>query len=739
MHKQALPVLQAPRHSSRQSAAIEIQAVRAQARLFEARKDFVEATRCWQTFLERHPEHAEAANELGNIFVRMERFDDGLRWFERALKIRPGLTAAKISAGIALRHLMRFEEAVATFREVLLSTPDEADACLHLGLALRALQRHDEALAWLRKASDLRPSHAQSANELGDVLTVLKRKEEAIAAYQHAVALQPDSIPVLQSFGERLQDGRRFEEAAATFRKIVELDPNHCNGWLSLGAALLGLHQYADSLAAFRRALALEPGSAAGYCNMSLALMGLDRMEEAIEACRKALFIEAGSPVASFNLGCALLTQGSFREGWALYDYRFVMGGNKWLRPEAHAAPWTGEPPAGKSILVLGEQGNGDLIQFSRYLPALNDLGASVSFLAPQRLHQLFRTLGGSITLLSEVPKDAHFDFQCPLMSLPGRFDRLDLPIPDQPYLKAEPERVAKWRDSIGDDGFLVGVAWRGNRYPEGDGFRSFRLDALRPLAALPNVRLISLQLKEGKEEIEKLPTDMHIEVPGPDFDAGPDGFLDSAAILALMDLVISCDTSIAHLAGALGRRLWIALNRTPEWRWRRQRADTVWYPTARLFRQETNGDWDGVFSRMRNELLQLLQTRKGVSRERGSISRKAAPRVELSWGDLLDRIAMSEAESKRRPGPDANAALLCELQHLKSIVAEIEPILASVEAQRAALRRINEKLWDLKEAMRLCEIENRFDARFIQIAREMQALEDERTRMKQEINNAVE
>jgi hypothetical protein len=466
--------------------------------------------------------------------------------------------------------------------------------------------------------------------------------------------------------------------------------------------------------------------------------MGLDRMEEAIEACRKALFIEAGSPVASFNLGCALLTQANFREGWELYDYRFVMGGDKWLRPEARAAPWTGEPLAGKSILVIGEQGNGDLIQFSRYLPALNDLGASVAYLAPNRLHQLFRTLGASITLLSEVPKDVHFDFQCPLMSLPGRFDRLGLPIPNQPYLEAEPERVAKWRDSIGDHGFLVGVAWRGNRYPEGDGFRSFRLDALRPLAALPNVRLVSLQLNEGKEEIEKLPSDMHIEVPGPDFDAGPDGFLDSAAVLALMDLVISCDTSIAHLAGALGRRVWIALNRTPEWRWQRQRPDTVWYPTARLFRQETNGDWDGVFSRMRNELLQLLQTRKAVSPKRASVSRKPAPRVELSWGDLLDRIAMLEVKSKRRPNPDASGALSCELQSLKSIEADIEPISATVDTQRAALRTINEKLWDLKETMRLCEMENRFDARFIQIVRESQALEDERIRIKQEIDNVI-
>ena len=738
MHTPAKPPLFDVRRASRQSVAVEIESVRAQALLLESRKEFVEAARCWQTFLEQHPEHAEAANELGSIFVRMERFEDGLRWFRCALEIRPGLTAAKINAGIALRELKRFEEAATHFQEVLVSTPDDAIACFNLGLSLRAQQCHEEALGWLRKASDLRPGHAESARELADVLTALKRNEEAIAAYEHAVALQPNSIPVLLSFGERLQEERRFEEAAAAFGKVADLDPNHCNGWLSLGAALLGLHQYADSLAAFRRALALEPGSAVAYCNMSLALMGLDRIQEAIEASRKALVIEAGSPVASFNLGCALLTLGNFREGWELYDYRFVMGGNKWLRPEAHAAPWTGEPLAGKSILVLGEQGNGDQIQFSRYLPALSDLGASVYYLAPERLHRLFRTLGGSITLLSEIPRDARFDFQCPLMSLPGRFNRLDLPIPTRPYLKAEPERVAQWNERIGEQGFRVGVAWRGNRYPDGDGFRSFRLDALRPLAALPSVRLIGLQLKDGKEELDKLPTEMHVDPPSPDFNSGPDGFLDSAAILTLMDLVISCDTSIAHLAGALCRPLWIALNHSPEWRWQRQRTDTIWYPTARLFRQETKGDWDGVFSRMTDELGQLLGARAGILQEQASASRKTVPNVETSWGDLLERIAILEIKAKRSDSGAAIANVTRELDYLKSVVATFEPLSRLVEAKWDLLRTTNERLWDIEDAMRSCEAEQRFEARFTQLAREAQSLNDERARIKREIDRTI-
>ncbi len=738
MNTPARPSRLDARDASGQPAAVEIEPVRAQALLLENRKEFEEAARCWRTFLDQHPGHAEAANELGGVFVRMERFEDGLRWFRRALEIRPGLMAAKTNAGIALRQLKRFDEAAASFQEMLASTPDDAVACFNLGLSLRALQRNDEALNWLRKASDLRPGDAESARELGDVLMALNRNEEAITAYQRAVSLQPESIPLLLSLGGRLQEERRFNEAAAVFGKVVDLDPVHCNGWLSLGGALLGLYRYADSLAAFRRALVLEPGSAVAYCNMSLALMGLDRLQEAVEASQKALFIEPGSPVASFNLGCVLLALGNFREGWEGYDYRFIMGGNKWLRPEAHAAPWTGEPLAGKSILVLGEQGNGDLIQFSRYLPALSDLGASVSFLVGDRLHRLFRTLGGSITLLTEIPPDARFDFQCPLMSLPGRFDRLDLPIPTRPYLKAETEAVARWRERIGDRGFRVGVAWRGNRYPQGDGFRPFPLDALRPLGALPDVRLISLQLKEGKEEIDKLPAEMHVELLGPDFDAGPDGFLDSAAVLTLMDLVISCDTSIAHLAGALGRPLWIALNRTPEWRWQRQRTDSVWYPTARLFRQEMNGDWDGVFSRMTAELEELLKARADAPQQRPSASRRRAPVVEMSWGDLLERIAILEIKAEHAACRGATDDVTRELDHLKSVVAGFEPLSSVIVACWDELRVTNERLRDIEDAMRACEAEQRLDARFTQLAHEAQALNDERARIKRDINDTI-
>ncbi len=706
---------------------------RARARRLQKNKQFDEAAQLWRQLLHKNPKDAEAMNELGSACTHAGRFEEGLQWFRRTLEIRPDFTAAKTNAGVALRHMGRLEESVSSLREAVASNPDDAVACFNLGETLKSLQRLEEALTWFRRALELWPSHPESAREVGRVLQALKRNEEAIQAYRRAISLKPSCVETLLTLGGLLQDVRRFQEAAATFEQVVSLDPNHCDGWLSLGAALLGAKRHAELVAAFRRAIALQPGSAVGYCNMSLALMDLGRIEESIDACRKAIFIEPGSAVATFNLGCMLLALGNFREGWEAYDYRFALGTDKWLREDAHAAPWTGEPLQGKSILILGEQGNGDHLQFCRYLAKLGDLGASVSYLAPTRLHRLFRTLRGSINLLSEMPESSRFDFQCPLMHLPGLFNRLGYPIPTAtPYLAAEPERVARWRNHIGDRGFRVGIVWQGNNY-HGDDVRSYRLDALRPLAKIPGVRLISLQIKEGTEQLRSLPSEMHVETL-PDFDIGEDGFLDSAAAMEVVDLIVTCDTSMAHLAGALGRPAWIALNEAPEWRWQRQRGDSIWYPTARLFRQRAKGDWDRVFLDMAEALGRLLNKGANVSTFE-MLKNSKLPPVEVSWGELFDKISILEIKSERMRQAVSVANVKRELEHLRSVLAEFAPLPADIDRERASLRATNEALWDLEDAVRDCEARRCFDASFIELARKIYAFNDERARIKKQIN----
>lgn len=730
--------------------------VREQAHRFSQDHRHEKAVDAWLQYLEQNPKDGEAANELGLVLLGLDRFAEALRWFRHAAAVHRGLVAARLNAGIALRRLRRFDEAAACFQDVLARDPYHHAACFNLGVTLRALDRHDKALRWLHRAFDLRPSCAESACELGNALRELNRDEEAAAAYRQALALEPDGAGALLGLGALQHEDRRFDDAAATFQRAVAANPLSHTGWLGLAGALLGARRYANALAAYRRALALQPASAAAYCNMALALMGLGRSEEAIDACRKAIALEPESPVPRFNLASVQLSLGNFREGWPDYEQRYAMTGGKWPLEAARAAPWTGEALTARSILILGEQGNGDQIQMARYLPALRDLGASVAFLLPGRLHRLFATLRGQIELLSELPPNSRFDYQCPLMSLPGAFGRLGLPVPVAPYLTAEPERVARWSRHIGGDGFRVGVVWRGYSASGDADHRAFRIEALRPLSAIPGVRLISLQFGEGKERLETLPAGMRVEDLGPDFDTGEHGFLDAAAAVMALDLVVTCDTSMAHLAGALGRPVWIALNKTPEWRWQRDRTDCIWYPTARLFRQTIDGDWDGVFLHMTQALEEQFAANdpqagagafssKAVSTLRGENASQQKsgdapqpqplPRIDASWGEVVDKITILEIKGQRLTASAAIANVGRELAHLMSAVGGLKRLPAEIATRRDALRAVNERLWDVENALRACEAERCFDAHFIKLARSVYALNDERCRIKREID----
>jgi len=259
-------------------------------------------------------------------------------------------------------------------------------------------------------------------------------------------------------------------------------------------------------------------------------------------------------------------------------------------------------------MLVFAEQGLGDVIQFARYLPRLVRLGASVTFLCSSKLMRLLQSLNTQIEFISSIGAGEAFDFQCALMSLPLAFgDDLES-IPNQiPYLKAESELIERWNRRVGHAEFRIGVAWQGKPNASIDRGRSFPLSAIAPLARVPGVRLFSLQKNDGLDQLQHLPAELKVENLGNDFDSGSDAFIDTAAVMSSLDLVVSSDTSVAHLAGALGCRTWVALKYVPDWRWLLDRDDSPWYPTMRLFRQKVAGDWNPVFSTIEKELRSLL------------------------------------------------------------------------------------------------------------------------------------
>ena len=696
---------------------------------------YAEAAEQLEAYCVSQPDDAAAACDLGSALIAGGRAKEALAALAGALRADPGLVPAHINLGVALLKLERPHEALVQLEEAAALAPDDPVACFNRGVALRTVGRHGEAVECLSRAEALRPAHPETALEQGHALREAGRTDEAAGAYRRALAYRPGWPEAAHELGRMLHAGRRYDEAADALRTALALAPGDAGLWNELGSALHGAARHAEAVDAFGRALAAQPGLTAAYCNMALSLSSLGRPEEGIAACRRAIALEAGGTVPRANLGYILLSLGRYREGWEEYEYRFAVGKRSWFRPEAGGEPWLGEDLAGRSILVLGEQGYGDHIHFARYLPLLAAAGARVTLLAPGRLHRLLRTLPGDVALVEAVPAGARFDFQWPLMSLPLRFEQRGDGLPATvPYLRAEPERVAQWRERIGPAGFRVGIAWQGNKEGAVDIGRSFPLERMRPLAGVPGVRLISLQVGEAAGQVAGLLPGMAVEVLDGLDGGGDDAFLDTAAVMDALDLVVTSDTAVAHLAGALGRPVWVALSSTPEWRWLREREDSPWYPTARLFRQRSPGDWNGVFADMAAGLAALVpNTEAGQNQPRAALP---VPRIPVPFGDLCDRVCILEIKSERFSGA-ALVNVLAELDGLRAAVAVLGPLPPELAGLRQRLRETNERLWQLEDEIREFEAAGRFDSAFVAAARAIYFVNDERGRIKRDINLA--
>jgi hypothetical protein len=389
--------------------------------------------------------------------------------------------------------------------------------------------------------------------------------------------------------GHAHSDALQAGEALRAYRDAARLKPDLPDLFNNLGTALRNIGALEEAEQRLREAVRRAPGDAAAQLNLSSVLKELGKTADAESLLRDAIGRHPSDPVLLYNLSLLLLLLGRDQEAWPGWEQRFA----------ARAIPsrglpqpqWNGEPLNGRTLLVYAEQGLGDTIQFCRYLPALNTTGGKVIFESPPGLRRLLSTLPHVPPLV--VPGDTlpPLDLVCPLMSVPARTGAA---IPaTNPYLFAEPGRIARWRERLGTHGFKIGIAWQGNPGRIEDRGRSVKLREFAPLAAIPGVRLISLQKNDGVEQLEEGPA---VETLGPDFDVGPDRFLDTAAVMMNVDLVVTSDTSIPHLAGALGRPVWVALRKVPDWRWLLDRSDSPWYPSMRLFRQTERDDWAPVF-----------------------------------------------------------------------------------------------------------------------------------------------
>ncbi len=475
--------------------------------------------------------------------------------------------------------------------------PDFAEAFSLGGYILERGGKPQIAIRFYQRAVELQPALSVAWFNLGKLLTRQGRFPDSLAALDRGFEISPNDADALNTRSAVLRSMWRLDEAAAAARAALRKRPNFPEAAVNLGTALLKSGQPELALAAYRKASALRRDYGDAICGEGLALRALDRLDEARAAFDLA--VSLGCREAVSGLGCLDLTLGDFERGWEGYEARWVDGKSIAEAVGVRYPLWRGPSAPPQRVLVINDHGLGDTIQFARYLPLMRRAGAEPHFLCPAKLHRLIGPAAEG-RIFEREPADVNFDAQIAISSLPRAFaTRLDGIPAEVPYLSAEPDRVPRWADEIGAQGFRIGCVWQGNANPEADIARSFALKELAPVAAVPGVRLVSLQRGFGEQQLWDDPPDFEIQRLSADYDVGAHAFLDAAAAMMSLDLVVTCDTSIAHLAGALGRPVWVALKRDAEWRWLRGRDDSPWYPTMRLFRQKTAGDWRGVFAAM--------------------------------------------------------------------------------------------------------------------------------------------
>jgi tetratricopeptide (TPR) repeat protein len=560
-----------------------------------------EARACYEQALAINPNLAEAQMNLGAIFEAQGKHQEAEASFRRALRVNPNLAEAHVNLGNMLQAQGKLEEAVASQARAMALKPDFAEACFNHANALQALGRLEEAASSYQRALALKPDRAEYHGNLANTLLAMGRLEDAEACYRQALALRPDYAEASYNFGNLRNAQNKLEEAATCYCRAIELKPQLAEAHYNLGNTLHMLDRLEESTASFERALALRPDYAAAHYNLGCVFEDLGRLPEALASMGCALEFQPDYPQARFGHALVQLRCADFAAGWRNYEHRWQSPDHDTPR-RAYAQPlWTGEKLESGRLLLWGEQGIGDEIQFAGLIPDALRTGNQVTLDCDPRLQTLFARSFPQIEVVSgckpaEAPEH-EIAAQLPIGSLPGLFRASEAAFAAtvSPYLKADPAERELLRSGYKDGRLLAGLAWYTKNQKTGRK-RSIALQDFAPFFALPGIRWISLQYGDFNElEQQAAAADAPLVIDrSVDQLASIDRF---AAQVAALDLVVTIDNSTAHMAGALGLPVCLLLPFAADWRWLEGRADTPWYPTLRLFRQPRLGDWQSVLS----------------------------------------------------------------------------------------------------------------------------------------------
>jgi len=602
---------------------------------FHAAGQLAQAEQCYRRVLAAQPRNPDALHLLGVLAHQAGRHEVGLKFVQQSISIHGQNAGYHNNLGEILRALGRLDEAAASYRKSIELNPNSADSWSNLSIVQLQQNQTDAAIESARKAISLNPNQATAYANLGQALAD-RSTDEALAAFSRSLQLNPRQPAILSNASCLLTRQRQLDAAIAAAQQALSLDPNFADAWSQLSYAL-GLQGRAnEAVDAARRALAIDPNHTNAYTNLGFALdlqnripevadalsnavrtkpdfaegwknlgvakFKLGQTEESQNCYEKAVAISPDYAEAHVNFATTLLTKGDWERGWEEYEWRWKLPSFIASKPREIVTPWDGSEAPGKTVLLVTEQGAGDAFQFVRYAPMVAARGLKVIVACPKAIHQSILTVKDVSGVIELTDPDPGSDFQIHLLSLPRLFHTRPDNIPgDVPYISADPQRVAEWKKRLENDpaGYRVGISWAGNPQHAHDRTRSCKLAEFAPLAGIENVVFYSIQKGDAAAQTATPPDGMRLI----DHTRDLNDFADTAALLENLDLLISVDTSVIHLAGAMARPVWTLIAIGPDFRWFKDRTDTPWYPTMKLFRQPAVIDWASVFQSVAEEL----------------------------------------------------------------------------------------------------------------------------------------
>ena len=567
--------------------------------------DTSKAINAFKNIILINPNSADAYYNMGVALKNDGQLNQGIKLFKKAILFKPNNAKAYFSIGNVLKEQGKLDQAIKSYQKAIFINPDYPEAYSNIGIILQEQDKIEEAKEAYETAISINPEYEKAHSKMAVLLHSQGDLTQAIKFYQNALSLNPVNANIFYNIGTAYQTQGNLEEAIKAYKKAIFINPNNAKVYCNIGVVLQDQGKLEEAVEAFKKATFYKPDYAEVFNNIGNALKDLGDLDAAIDNFNKAVLIKPNYPDAYYNSSFVYNLRGEFEKGLKLYEWRQKDKNNEIEILKIKSLLDTNRSLNRKKILIYEEQGLGDVIQFCRYLTFLKQKGAQVFFKLKKNMHSLIRTLNKDIVLIECLSKGKKYHFEISLLSLPYLFNTRLETIPSyHSYLFAEPKKIDLWKKRLTKQTFKIGICWQGSKSKIDVG-RSFPLTLFKGISNLSNVELISLHKGEGEDQIKDI--DFNLYTIDKNFDSGKHAFIDTAAVMKNCDLIITSDTVIAHLAGALGCRTWVVLKKIPDWRWMLNRNDTPWYPNMKLYRQKHIGDWKSVFDNMKRDLNNML------------------------------------------------------------------------------------------------------------------------------------